>query len=65
MSHPTKVARRARYWRLRGRVGAAERIEEELADAGRCRRCGRLLTDPVSVERGIGPECVTRTDEDS
>ncbi|GAB2571995.1 DUF6011 domain-containing protein [Spirosoma areae] len=23
----------------------------------RCRICGKLLTDPVSVERGIGPEC--------
>jgi len=26
--------------------------------AGRCGRCGRELTDPVSIERGIGPECV-------
>jgi hypothetical protein len=24
---------------------------------GRCGRCGRLLTVPESVERGIGPEC--------
>ena len=23
-----------------------------------CRFCGRELTDPVSVERGIGPECL-------
>lgn len=23
-----------------------------------CRNCGRLLTDPVSVARGIGPECI-------
>jgi len=22
-----------------------------------CRRCGRLLTDPRSIERGIGPAC--------
>jgi len=22
-----------------------------------CGRCGRALTDPVSIERGIGPEC--------
>lgn len=22
-----------------------------------CRRCGRLLTDPISISRGIGPKC--------
>ena len=27
---------------------------------GRCGRCGRLLTDPVSKVAGIGPECVKR-----
>jgi len=25
--------------------------------SGRCSRCGRLLTDPVSVEHGLGPVC--------
>jgi hypothetical protein len=25
---------------------------------GRCGRCGRMLTVPESIERGIGPECV-------
>lgn len=25
--------------------------------AGRCGRCGRLLTTPESIEAGIGPEC--------
>lgn len=24
---------------------------------GRCGRCGRMLTVPESIERGIGPEC--------
>lgn len=24
---------------------------------GACGRCGRRLTDPVSIERGIGPKC--------
>ena len=28
--------------------------------AGRCGVCGRQLTDPVSIERGIGPECWER-----
>lgn len=27
---------------------------------GRCGRCGRLLTVPESVARGIGPECAGR-----
>ncbi len=27
---------------------------------GRCLRCGRDLTDPESVQRGIGPECARR-----
>jgi len=25
---------------------------------GTCCRCGRLLTDPESIKRGIGPECI-------
>jgi len=25
---------------------------------GRCCRCGRVLTSPESIERGIGPECI-------
>jgi hypothetical protein len=29
----------------------------EIWHAGRCGRCGRLLTVPLSVERGYGPEC--------
>jgi hypothetical protein len=24
---------------------------------GHCRRCGRELTDPKSIKKGIGPEC--------
>jgi hypothetical protein len=28
-----------------------------------CRRCNRELTTPTSVEAGIGPECLTRTEE--
>lgn len=27
---------------------------------GRCGKCGRLLTTPESIERGIGPECWTQ-----
>lgn len=24
----------------------------------RCKRCNRVLTDPRSIQRGIGPECI-------
>jgi hypothetical protein len=27
---------------------------------GRCGRCGRTLTVPESIDRGIGPECATK-----
>lgn len=47
------------------------RLEHRLADAngrtigataglraaGQCQRCGRPLSDPVSVRRGVGPDC--------
>ena len=26
--------------------------------AGKCGKCGRKLTTPESIERGIGPECI-------
>jgi hypothetical protein len=32
----------------------------ELYHEGKCARCGRTLTDPNSIERGLGPECATR-----
>src|SRR5687768_16621827 len=28
-----------------------------IAGPTKCRRCGQLLTDPVSIRAGIGPEC--------
>ena len=31
----------------------------EVWHAGKCGRCGRKLTVPESVERGIGPDCAT------
>lgn len=38
-----------------------------LQDAGResgvCQICGRVLTDPASVARGIGPECAKNFSE--
>lgn len=37
-------------------TGNVERVQE----ASRCGRCFRTLTDPVSIDRGIGPECFGR-----
>ena len=28
---------------------------------GRCSMCSRRLTDPVSIERGVGPECFSKS----
>ena len=32
----------------------------EIWHEGKCCRCGRKLTDPTSIETGIGPECASR-----
>ena len=37
-----------------------ERAIELSARFARCIRCGAELTDPTSVERGIGPVCITK-----
>jgi len=36
------------------------RVVEGSTRVVRCRICGRWLTNPVSVERGIGPVCLAR-----
>lgn len=35
-------------------------VEAELARRGACRACGRPLSDPESVSRGVGPDCAAR-----
>jgi hypothetical protein len=32
----------------------------EVWHEGKCSRCNRLLTDPASIERGLGPVCAER-----
>lgn len=61
--NPAKLARQAAYWRARGRPEVAERLEAELAGAGRCRKCGRRLTATASVEQSIGPECQRKEEQ--
>lgn len=48
-------------WQMLKR-GNAERFNEqcEFRHAGRCGRCGRLLTHPDSIQSGIGPECADK-----
>jgi hypothetical protein len=57
---PYKTARAAAWYRLHGKPEQAERLEAQLAAAGRCRRCGRTLTDPESVSRGTGRDCESK-----
>jgi hypothetical protein len=53
-SAPTKVVN----WAIR-QVAENTPLPEgySIQHAGKCCKCGRLLTDPVSCEFGIGPEC--------
>jgi hypothetical protein len=51
------MARAVVYYRNTGQPALAEHWEAELAKAGRCPCCGRLLTDPKSVADSIGPQC--------
>lgn len=41
-------------------IGPLEAQGFALHHEGRCGKCGRLLTTPDSIERGIGPECWTQ-----
>lgn len=37
-----------------------EPVGVEIWHAGRCGRCGRVLTVPESIELGLGPECASK-----
>ena len=37
-----------------------EPVGVEVWHAGKCGRCGRLLTVPSSIEMGLGPECASK-----
>lgn len=51
----------ARVWAaaavLRWLCGEADETHATYQESSECGRCGKQLTDPVSIERGIGPEC--------
>lgn len=48
------------FFFCRMQTGGAPCATLEVWHEGRCGRCGRKLTVPESVERGIGPECAGR-----
>ena len=54
---PTDVRFKALDWFLRHIMRAEFPHDAEFWHAGRCGRCNRRLTDPVSIARGLGPEC--------
>jgi hypothetical protein len=58
---PTKMAKQAAYYRAQGAEATADRLEAVLIEHRCCRRCGRALTNLVSVKRGVGPECWRKT----
>ena len=56
-SKPVKVL----TWAIK-KVVNQEAIPEgyKIQHEGKCGRCGRLLTTPESITRGIGPECFSK-----
>lgn len=59
-SWPVRLVRRvlSRLWQGQGDV--VEAAGFELRHAGRCGRCGRLLTVPSSIDCGLGPTCASK-----
>lgn len=65
--YPRKAAGTLGWLECQPQAATSEIVQAKIAglQAGldaevRCRRCGRKLTDPESVARKIGPECVKR-----
>ena len=55
--NPAHPAYKALDWAL-GHLSRGNMPDKlEFWHEGRCARCARVLTDPVSIERGLGPEC--------
>lgn len=52
-----KVFREAGLTDLANERAAMAAANEKLTGAASCRRCGRRVTDPVSIDLGYGPEC--------
>lgn len=46
---------------LKAALGLDASPKARYQESNQCGRCRRDLTDPVSIERGIGPECFAKT----
>lgn len=55
--NPNHPAFKAFAWSL---VQGFAHDDLEFWHEGRCARCARPLTDPASIERGLGPECANK-----
>lgn len=57
--HTTRIlATKAIFWYLKQLIDKIPIPPQvHLYHLGRCGKCGRPLTDPASMERGIGPYC--------
>lgn len=60
--YPRKAAKLARECRERGDHPHAEKLHAALVALMFCANCGPPLADPVSIDRGIGPDCWPRID---
>jgi hypothetical protein len=54
---PRKAARLAAACRERGDQPHADKLHAALVALMFCANCGRPLVDPLSIDRGIGPDC--------
>ena len=61
-NYPRKAAKLAAACRERGDHPHAEKLHDLLVSLMFCANCGRPLVDPVSIERGIGPDCWQQID---
>jgi hypothetical protein len=59
---PRKAAKLAAECRARGDHPHADKLHTALIVLMFCANCGRPLVDPVSIDRGIGPDCWPRID---
>lgn len=56
--HPEDKAVKVINWALRVMAGKTKApAGYTIQHSGRCGRCGRLLTNPTSIEVGVGPIC--------
>jgi hypothetical protein len=55
--HPRRAAKLAEECRARGDHPHADKLHAALVSLMFCANCGRPLVDPLSIDRGIGPDC--------